>query len=275
MNSDAKSLLWNVAGGIIVAILTSIYVHLRYALQAYHLQRLVGFRFKRHERVRIIYGQLLLPPLNVGGRLISHPYVKPHRTGGALPLQGTYSIEHPVSECEVRASTYVASLFGLNGILQTSVMSDIESHEVLDANLVSLGGPGSNYKTADILASSANVFIRMTHTRFELPTGQPLPYIPSSDIDYGFILRITPADFSNHSWIVCAGLGEWGTSGTAWYLAHRWKRLVHFIHRLAYWSGVMRIPDFLAIVRVVRGQDQSAHLEAVYRNVSGQPTKVK
>ena len=87
MNSDAKSLLWNVAGGIIVAILTSIYVHLRYALQAYHLQRLVGFRFKRHERVRIIYAHLLFPPLNVGGRLISHPFVKPHRTGGALPVK--------------------------------------------------------------------------------------------------------------------------------------------------------------------------------------------
>jgi len=36
-------------------------------------------------------------------------------------------------------------------------------------------------------------------------------------------LAETPADFPNHSWIVCAGLGEWGTSGTAWYLAHRWR----------------------------------------------------
>ena len=275
-NADARSLLWNVVGGIIVSILTGLFFYFRYKLRAYHLQRLIGFRFKREAEVRIIYGQLLLPVIrDPNGNRISHPYVKPERRGGALPLQGTYSIEHPVSECEVRASTYLASLFGLRGILRTSVASDIESDQLLDSNLVSLGGPGSNYKTADILASPANIFIRMTHTGFALLNGQQLPYGCTNEVDHGFILRITPQDFPNRSWIVCAGLGEWGTSGTAWYLAHQWKRLARSIHPFAYWSGVMRIPDFLVIVRVVPGQDQSSHIEAIYRNASNQCKRVQ
>lgn len=275
-NPDARSLLWNVVGGIIVSILTGLFFFFRYRLRAYHLQRLIGFRFKRAAEVRIIYGQLLLPVIrDPQGNRISHPYVKPERRGGALPLQGTYSIEHPVSECEVRASTYLASLFGLRGILQTSVASDMESDQLLDSNLVSLGGPGSNYKTADILASVANIFIRMTHTGLTLPNGQKLPYGCTNEIDHGFILRITPPDFPDRSWIVCAGLGEWGTSGTAWYLAHQWRRLARSISPSAYWSGVIKIPDFLAIVRVIPGQDQSAHVEAIYRKRSNRPQKVK
>jgi len=115
-----------VVGGVIVSILTGLFFYFRYKLRAFHLQLLIGFRFKRE--VRIIYGQLLLPVIrDPNGNRISHPYVKPERRGGALPLQGTYSIEHPVSECEVPASTYLASLFGLRGILRTSVASDIES----------------------------------------------------------------------------------------------------------------------------------------------------
>jgi hypothetical protein len=276
MNADARSLLWNVVGGIVVAILTTVFVYLRFRLRAYQLQRLIGFPFKRDAEIRIIYGQLLLPPIrDAKGNVVSHPYVKPNRRGGPLPLQGTYSIEHPVSECEVRASTYLASLFGLKGILRPIVISDIESDALLDANFVSLGGPGSNYKTADILASSPNIFIRMSHTGFALPSGEQLPYTCTKDADHGFILRVTPPDFPDHSWIVCAGLGEWGTSGAAWYLAHRWKKLARSIHPTAYWSGVRRIGDFLAIVRVVPGRDQSAHIEAIYRTVSGQSKKVK
>src|SRR5437016_7357128 len=122
MSADAKSLLWNVVGGIIVLVLTTIFLYVRYKLRAYQLQRLIGFSFRRDAEIHIVYGQLLLPPIqDSNGNCISHPYVKPLRRGGALPLQGTYSIEHPVSECEVRASTYVASLFGPQGILQSLV----------------------------------------------------------------------------------------------------------------------------------------------------------
>jgi hypothetical protein len=137
-----------------------------------------------------------------------------------------------------------------------------------------LGGGGSNYKTADTLASESNIFIRMGHTGFLLPSGENLPFSCTTEEDHGFILRITPPEFPNRSWIVCAGLGEWGSSGSAWFLANKWQELIKKIHPLAYHSDIMRIPDFLAVIRVVHGQDQSARMGALYRNSKGKIKRV-
>ena len=275
MDPDIKSILYNVFGGIIVSILTIIVVATRYVLSAYQLQRLLGFHFRPETQVRIIYGQLLLPTCqNASGQNITHPYVKAPRRGGAVPLQGSYSIEHPVSECEVRASTYLAGLFGLHRGINPMLVSDIDADSILDSTFLSLGGPGSNYKTADILASETNIFITMLHNRLYLRSGEDLGLECSREGDYGFILRITPPEFPWHSWIVCAGLGEWGSSGSAWFLAHKWKILIKKVHPIVYWCGFLGIPDFLAIMKVVPGQDQSARIVSIYRRSKGKALKV-
>jgi len=271
MTHEIKSLSLTIVGGIIVSILISIYITARYLFSLYHLQRLLGFKFKPGTEVRIIYGQFLLPSsTGQNGRIITHPYVKSPRRGGAMPLAGSCSIEHPVSECEVRGSTYIASLLGFSKNLRVLFASDIETDSILDSNFVSLGGPGSNYKTTDILASEENIFIRMSYNNFSLPSGGNLPFSCSREADHGLILRVTPRGFPTKSWIVCAGLGEWGTSGSAWFLSHKWEELIKNIHPNAYWSGIMPIPDFCAIIRVIPGQDQSARLAALYRNNKGQ-----
>lgn len=270
MGADTKSLLFNVIGGIIVSVLTAISISIRYRFRSYHLQRLLGFHFKSSTEIRMAYGQLLLPPLTDASRQpITHPYIKPSRRGSTT-LSQSYSIEHPVSESEVRASTYIAALLGFPGILRPLLVSDADASSLLDSNFISFGGPGSNYKTADALTSEANLFIRMSNSGFSLPTGTNLPYINTNEADHGFILRITPPEFPARSWIVCAGLGEWGTSGSAWFLANKWRELIEGIHPAAYWSGFMQIPDFMAIIRVRPGQDQSGRIVALYRKENGQ-----
>ena len=62
------------------------------------------------------------------------------------------------------------------------------------------------------------------------------------------ILKIHPSQFSNRTWLVCAGLGEWGTSGAAWYLAYKWREIYRFA----------KSEHFSIIVRVRPGQDESA-----------------
>ena len=270
MDADTKSLLFNVIGGIIVSVLTAIYVGARHRFSSYHLQRLLGFQFKTDTEIRMAYGQILLPSLtDQSGRPITHPYIKPPRRGGT-PLVESYSIEHPISESEVRASTYIAALLGLSGKLRPLLVSDTEASSLLDSNFISFGDRGSNYKTADVLASKANIFIRMSPNGFSLPTRVNLPFTCSNEADHGFILRITPPEFPARSWIVCAGLGEWGTSGSCWFLANKWQELIERIYPMAYWSGVMHIPDFMAMIRVRPGQDQSARMVALYRNDKGQ-----
>jgi hypothetical protein len=61
-----------------------------------------------------------------------------------------------------------------------------------------------------------NVYIsaKQTNKRFSI-----------TNKDYGLILKIPNLRFPNHFFFVCAGLGEWGTSGASWYLASKWKDL--------------------------------------------------
>ena len=199
MDADVKSLVFNVVGGIIVSLLSVVFVAARYRLKAFNLQRLLGFPFKSNTDVRLAYGQLMLPPvLGQNGQPITHPYVKPPRRGPSSQI-ATYSIEHPVSQCEVRAAAYIASLLGSPRSLHPMLVADTDTVSLLDGTFVAFGGPGSNYKTADILASSANDFIAMTTSGFSLPSGEALPYVCTNDADYGFILRIRPREFPGRS----------------------------------------------------------------------------
>lgn len=46
-----------------------------------------------------------------------------------------------------------------------------------------------------------------------------------SGFDNGVILKINPSQNPQKTWICCAGRGEWGTSGAAWWLSKYWKRI--------------------------------------------------
>jgi len=70
--------------------------------------------------------------------------------------------------------------------------------------------------------------------------------------DYGFILKIHPEQHKNKVWIVCAGYGEWGTSGAAYYLAKNWK----YIYKKA------KDKPFAIMINVEIGKDESAKIES-------------
>jgi hypothetical protein len=273
--SDARAIVWNIIGGGIVIGIGWLCVKLRQWLHCRNLQRFLGFQFAPETVLRIAYGQLLLVLPSQNNSVITHPYSKAPRFGGPQPLPGAISIQHPVSESEVRAAAYIASLIGIPAKVQTPVVSDVEVDQLLNSNFIAVGGIGSNYKTADILASSANIFIQMLSNDLTLPTGESLPHSYPAGVERGFILRITSPQFPDRSWIVCAGLGEYGTSGSAWYLAHRWEKLVSLVDPDAQNLQFKPIPDFCAIVTVTTGQDQSTTLAELYRNQNGQLQQIQ
>ena len=43
--------------------------------------------------------------------------------------------------------------------------------------------------------------------------------------DCAVLMRIRNDRFPEHFLFVCAGLGEWGTSGASWFLATHWENL--------------------------------------------------
>ncbi|MGA2281799.1 MAG: hypothetical protein ABSG80_16030 [Verrucomicrobiota bacterium] len=274
MNACVKELLPNILGGCVVALLTVLYLKVHNRLGRFHLTRVLGTALKPDAPLVIAYGKFVLPPLVVNGERITHFYRKQPRPGGAVSLVGTFSIENPVSESEVRASTYLARLFGQVKMKDVRLVSDSIAVQSNEGNFVALGGPGTNYKTTDILACTSNIFIEMEHEYFVLKSGERLPYEATPEHDYGFILRIRSPYFPSCSLIACAGLGEWSTSGATWFLSRKWMELMRLGDSWRTIWGFRRQPDFLAIVKIIKGQDDSASLVAYYRNRKGQPEKV-
>ncbi len=273
MDPDKKALLFNIIGGIIVAFLTAIVVWCRHTFYSFHLQRLLGFSFSLP--ARITYGQLVSPPLineTTGG---PHIFTKPPRKGGTPTAAIVLSVSAPISECEVRASSYVSSMLASGSRQMPILMSDVDASALLDSNFLALGGVGSNYKTADIFGSNRNIFLKKDAEKFVWISGKELRLECSAAVDHGIILRIKPSQFPNKSWVVCAGLSEYGTSGAAWFLANKWREILRkkesFWYRLVPW----RFPDFLGIVKVIPGQDQSADLIELYVEKNGVAVKVQ
>ena len=117
-----------------------------------------------------------------------------------------------------------------------------------------LGSAASNELTELIEEDSRNQFLRFAHgdgsvsiwckqtkRDVELPRSR-------ARRDAGIILKIVNSRFSGQYLFVCAGLGEWGTSGAAWYLATHWKELDELGD------------EFGCVVEVEIGSDQSARM---------------
>lgn len=216
---------------------------------------LFGWRFKQvfgpgveSRAFALVYGELELNPALSG---IRFPYVKP----GGNPNAG-FSMSRPVSLCELRAAEYLASAIGAAIGCAPSLRSDSDVRSVLDLDFVSFGGPESNFKSSDCQSNPGNHLVRFDQgvpQFLETGTNRPVVVCADPDFDYGLILKVRPSQFPNRVWLMCAGFGEWGTSGAAWYLANRWRD----IRRKA------KDHPFALIVRVRTQQDQAAEVISI------------
>jgi hypothetical protein len=256
--SDLRSVIQNVIGGALVVLLTWGYGWLVRRCRQWALKRLMGADFDRDGQYHIVYGSFVLSPIrDQNGNAVTHPYIKtplppsvPRR-----PATMSFSIDNPVSGGEMRSSAYLAGLFGKGSACTPVLVPDIDIVSRVDLSFISLGGPASNLKTEDALAHPVNALVTMSLAGFVKPgTQQPvMPIVPDPEFDYGIILRISPTQHPSRTWIVCAGLGEWGTSGTSWFLANKWPQLLW--HVLKCWRH-----NYAALIRVRRGQDESAEM---------------
>jgi len=174
------------------------------------------------------------------------PYVKL----GGNPQAG-FSISRPVSLCELRSAGYLASVVGDCVGRTPALRSDADVRALLDLDFVSFGGPESNFKSGDCQVNPGNRLAQFDQqvTKFLDPnTGIPLADCSDRNFDYGLILKVRPAQFPNRVWLMCAGFGEWGTSGAAWYLANRWGDI----------RKQVKGRPFALVLRVRPQQDQSA-----------------
>lgn len=260
LNPMVLSIMGSVLGGILVVVFTVIFFKLRRLVRKWWFKRIFGQDADKDGEYFVIYAKLTLPPVfNEKREPITHPYIKPPRRTGSEG--SSFSVENPVSSCELRAAKYICGAFGAFARAQPILASDMDmesSESSLNRSLVSLGGAGWNWKTDDVLNNLSNRFLKIEGDTFlSVENGKQVLTLEKG-FDYGLILRVRPEEFHKKVWIVCAGIGEWGTSGAAWYLSNKWGKIVRANWCWSNPFGFGKGTDFATIVRVRPGQDESA-----------------
>jgi hypothetical protein len=154
---------------------------------------------------------------------------------------------------EMTGASYIISAISRFRGAPVRVITDEEAYATLDATYVALGSISSNVLTDFIMRESNNTFLMFEPCQsgvciVDRKTGARHGETRDTiKVDYGVVLRLCNQRFPNRVFFVCAGLGEPGTSGAAWYLATHWRKL------LKEFKG-----DFGIVLEVRLGSDQSA-----------------
>jgi hypothetical protein len=266
-NNPATTSVWPQAGlGLLLNVLGGVLTVL--AVEAWNLyqKRWEARTFKRvygdaanscslvygslslHDRTRRAINSSVMLTVDERAALLSHPLGK--ASNPAL----SFSAERIASASEIRCASYIAESLSRYRKISAAVVSDDSIAERIDINFVAFGVL-NNRKTLDAFSNPANTLgIYDSSGMFVTKAGNLLHPKPTDGRDYGVILKIHPEQFKSRTWVVCAGIGEWGTSGTAWFLSHKWRSLSE---RLGYSDQ-----PFLAVIEVMHGQDESARMIA-------------
>ena len=155
----------------------------------------------------------------------------------------------------VRLVSYTTALFSTyrgdgRGI---PIVTDNAVADRWDSTFICFGSADSNVKTFDIQSLPQQSFYRWEFGDDGLRciTVGGRTFSNRGRIDYGILLRMRNPYHPEHWLFVCAGLGEWGTTGSAYYLFDHWKSL----YRL---HGDT---EFLKVIAVDRDSDDSAREE--------------
>jgi hypothetical protein len=184
-------------------------------------------------------------PRSVGNR-----YVKEFL--GRRPDQPLIGEDHVLGVNVVRVVSYISTLFSQFRSDARSIpfVTDANVADRWDGTFICTGSSDSNVKTLDIEALPQQTFYswefgrdgyRCIRAGGEVFSAQPRR-------DYGVLLRLRNPHHPEHWLFICAGLGEWGTSGSVYFLTDKWYQL-HKQHRSS---------SFAKVIEVDQGADESA-----------------
>ncbi len=145
-----------------------------------------------------------------------------------------------------RAIGYLVYAFGEKVNKPPFISSHADTDEKMNISFISIGGR-TNLKTCDLLKEVPDFLTfegdSILHRKSKLVTA-------SEDTDCGVIIKIHPQNNHERTWLCCAGVGEWGTSGAAWFLSRKWKD----IHKWA------KSKSFAIVTRTNTGSDETTQL---------------
>ncbi len=150
--------------------------------------------------------------------------------------------------CSARAAGYLIDTLSRIPKVAARIraVSDREMETRWDGTFINLGSSYSNIKTDDIKHMHDGSWFRDDNGVFTLNEG-PVQQEKARSRK-GIVVKRDNPHSPGHTLLVCAGLGEWGTSGAAWFLARNWKRL----------SRRFGSRPFLIVVSVIPQADDTA-----------------
>lgn len=241
-----EAILYNVLGGFIVVGLIKISELLTRNLARRRFKRVFG---SGSQPIFLVYGSMRVDPFLLDLVPSEHDDLKKYPLSKPSDPSFHFSAENSASACEVRAASYLASSMGRYAGIGVCFESDENLSARLNVDFVSFGGL-NNLKSKDAFNNEANDLIEFDPKAGFVFRGDGRPIASSlPEHDHGIILKIHPRQFPERTWVVCAGVGEWGTSGSAWFLANKWKEIE---------SAVKSNSQFCCSIRVKTKQDESA-----------------
>jgi hypothetical protein len=218
---------------------------LPYSLDRWRFRRFFGDHALSGENIYAVVDPYTHPLPRVGNR-----YIK--RFLGRQPDQPLIGEDNVLGVNVVRVVSYLSSTFSeyRRKTYPIAVVTDEQIADKWDGTFICFGSSDSNLKTFDIENLPEQNFYNFNFSpkgsrRFSIGGRH---FSGGQGKDYGVLLRIKNPRHPEHYLFVCAGLGEWGTSGTAYYLFDCWKEI----------SKRFKREDFCMIIEVDLGSDESA-----------------
>jgi hypothetical protein len=155
-----------------------------------------------------------------------------------------------VSRFIAYGSDAVARATKSSGMLK--VVPDSQAARRWDGTFICFGSSDSNAKTKEIEALEENDFyvwgFNSNKQRCIKIDNQEFNINEPPNTDYGILLRMRNPKKEGCYLFVCAGMGEWGSSGAAYYLFSNWEDIYK----------KCKDKEFIKIIKVEGGSDESA-----------------
>ena len=239
---------WNIVGGFIAgfAVIGVQFFVRRYTARQF--KKFFGVNNKNEFHLIYCLYNAPLPPLDKPDwkPVFEKP---PHRDGGVSASSGV-NLNQVTSCASAKGVGYLANAFSKNIKTSPLILADTDKTITtrMDLSFISIGGK-TNYKTCDLLSNPSNVFVDFDGSRIITKNyGRTVIKLGTErGYDYGFIIKIHPRNNTERTWICCAGFGIPGTSGAAYYLAYKWKKIRK-------WAGDKQ---FACVIKTENASDDS------------------
>jgi hypothetical protein len=149
----------------------------------------------------------------------------------------------------IRVVSYISAAISKFATKSIKVVTDDKIINNWNGTFFCFGSSDSNIKTFDIENLQSQLFYSFGFS----PNGIRCFNIDGRSFsitnnDCGIVLKMKNPYHDDHYLFICAGIGEWGTSGAAYYLFYRWKKIYKE------YKG----NEFCKVVEVGAGSDESA-----------------